>query len=61
MADPPIHEDVYDPTTDPRHRPPTEVPGEDADTARPRDPTDPNQKPGEENPKPPDDPTEPER
>jgi hypothetical protein len=32
-----VHEDVFDPTTDPRHRPATELPGEDPDTARPRD------------------------
>jgi hypothetical protein len=37
MTDRPIRDDVYDPTTDPRHRPPTEAPGEDPDTARPRD------------------------
>ena len=37
MTDRPIPNDVYDPTTDPRHRPPTEQPGEDANTARPRD------------------------
>jgi hypothetical protein len=37
MTDRPIRDDVYDPTTDPRHRPPTEEPGEDPDTARPRD------------------------
>lgn len=37
MTDRPIRDDVFDPTTDPRHRPPTEEPGEDPDTARPRD------------------------
>ena len=37
MTDRPIRDDVYDPTTDPRHRPPTEQPGEVAQTARPRD------------------------
>src|SRR5262245_6006373 len=39
MTDRPIRDDVYDPTTDPRHRPPTEEPGEDPDTARPREPS----------------------
>jgi hypothetical protein len=58
MADPPIHDDVYDPTTDPRHRPPTELPAENPDAARPRDPSDDPQTPSEENPIPPDDTTE---
>jgi len=58
MADPPIHDDVYDPTTDPKHRPPTEIPVEDTDAARPRDPNDPKQKPGAESPPPTDDPAE---
>jgi hypothetical protein len=34
-----VHDDVYDPTTDPRHPPATELPGEDPDAPRPRDPT----------------------
>ncbi|HKA06861.1 MAG TPA: hypothetical protein VKD71_06350 [Gemmataceae bacterium] len=44
MPDRPIRDDVFDPTTDPRHRPPTEDPGEDPDTARPRDPSTENQR-----------------
>ena len=32
-----IHEDVFDPTTDPRHKPPTESPDSDPDVPRPRD------------------------
>jgi hypothetical protein len=36
MSTQPVHDDVFDPTTDPRHRPPTELPGEDPDVARPR-------------------------
>ena len=32
-----IHEDVFDPTNDPRHKPPTELPGADPDVPRPRD------------------------
>jgi len=37
MTDRPIPNDVYDPTSDPRHRPRTEQPGEDPNTARPRE------------------------
>ncbi|HKB05034.1 MAG TPA: hypothetical protein VKD90_22615 [Gemmataceae bacterium] len=43
-----VHDDVYDPTTDPRHRPPTEVPGEDPNVPRPRDPTADDPPPGSE-------------
>jgi hypothetical protein len=38
MSIPPIHEDVFDPTNDPRHKPPAELPGADPDVPRPRDP-----------------------
>jgi len=37
MPNPPIHEDVFDPTADPRHKPPAELPGADPDVPRPRD------------------------
>ena len=37
MENPPIRDDVFDPTTDPRHRPPTAAPGEDPDIPRPAD------------------------
>jgi hypothetical protein len=36
MSTPPPHEDVFDPTADPRHKPPVAVPGEGPD-AKPRD------------------------
>jgi len=61
MADPPVHDDVYDPTTDPRHRPPTELPADNPNTAQPRDPSGDPHKPEEESPIPPDDTTEPDR
>jgi hypothetical protein len=37
MSTPSIHEDVFDPTADPRHKPPAELPGENPTVPRPRD------------------------
>lgn len=37
MSADPIHNDVFDPTTDPRHKPTTAIPGEDPDVPRPKD------------------------
>jgi hypothetical protein len=37
MPTPPPHEDVFDPTADPRHKPPAELPGADPVVPRPRD------------------------
>jgi hypothetical protein len=51
MDPPKVHDDVYDPTTDPRHHPATELPGENPDAPRPRDPTgNPPFPPGSETP-----------
>ena len=47
-----VHDDVYDPTTDPRHRPATELPGEDPNVPRPRDPSADPPVPGSETPSP---------
>ena len=37
MSTLPVHNDVFDPTTDPRHRPPTELPDIDPNVPRPHD------------------------
>lgn len=38
MSTVPIHEDVFDPTADPRHKPPAELPGADPNVPKPRNP-----------------------
>ncbi len=38
MPTPPTHEDVFDPTADPRHKPPAAAPGPDPTVPKPRDP-----------------------
>ena len=52
MDAPKVHEDVYDPTTDPRHKPATELPGPDPDAPRPKDPSGQVPPPGREAPAP---------
>jgi len=37
MSGPQPHEDVLDPTADPRHKPPAAAPGDDPDVPKPRD------------------------
>lgn len=37
MSSPKIHDDVFDPTTDPRHKPPAQPPGPDPDAPHPND------------------------
>ena len=34
MSTPPIRDDVFDPTADPRHKPPAELPGENPTVPR---------------------------
>jgi len=36
MSADPIHNDVFDPTTDPRHKPTTAIPGVDTEAPRPK-------------------------
>jgi hypothetical protein len=49
MTTPPIQDDVFDPTADPRHKPPVAAPGEQPDVSKPRGVT-------EDAPPPPDEP-----
>jgi hypothetical protein len=37
MSTAPEFDDVFDPTTDPRHKPATATPGDDPDAPKPRD------------------------
>jgi hypothetical protein len=50
MDEPKVHEDVYDPTTDPRHKPAAELPAADPNVPKPKGPTEEERPPGTETP-----------